>query len=355
MPAMPTPLQSLRQELAPSSTAPATIAFRFAANANSNASRNTYITPFTEESLQRAEQLPHLFPHAKSRPALYGIPVSIKDCFDVARHRHHLRLALLRATQSRRRKELLDRPTPSRRRRHHHRQDPPPPARLRHHRRKRRVRRLPPTPRPHPAHRRLLQRRSCQRAGRLRPRSHRHRHRRLRSRPLRALRPRRLSAPPTRITRRRSTSGPAAYHLAQSFDTIGLLFRDLRDAPALASAIFDVAPVAPAATVRIGCIGDDFLHRLRLQRCRRIQRMEATARATRRNARNLRSRLLGRQPRHLLPHRRQRSRSHPSRTLRPLRTRHRRTPHLRSLDTSSRNRGTAGAPSAISHSDVRAL
>src|SRR6202035_4533129 len=32
----------------------------------------------------RAEQLPRIFPDQPTRPALYGIPISFKDCFDVA-------------------------------------------------------------------------------------------------------------------------------------------------------------------------------------------------------------------------------------------------------------------------------
>jgi len=46
------------------------------------------------------------------------------------------------------------------------------------------------------------------------------------------------------------------FHLAQSFDTLGWLFRDLRDAPVLASALFDVAE--PGAMTRIGSVGADF-------------------------------------------------------------------------------------------------
>src|SRR5882757_3467733 len=84
MPANPSPLQSLRDELASSSTTPPTIAVRFAANANSNASRNTYLGSYSTQALHRAEQLPRIFPDEPSRPALYGVPISIKDCFDVA-------------------------------------------------------------------------------------------------------------------------------------------------------------------------------------------------------------------------------------------------------------------------------
>lgn len=45
------------------------------------------------------------------------------------------------------------------------------------------------------------------------------------------------------------------YHLAPSFDTIGWLFRDLRDAPLLANALFDLPPENPLpAEIRIGVL-----------------------------------------------------------------------------------------------------
>jgi Asp-tRNA(Asn)/Glu-tRNA(Gln) amidotransferase A subunit family amidase len=50
------------------------------------------------------------------------------------------------------------------------------------------------------------------------------------------------------------------YHLAPTFDTLGILFRDLGDAAFLAEAIFDIKPVPVPAKIRIGCISDDFLH-----------------------------------------------------------------------------------------------
>jgi len=52
-------------------------------------------------------------------------------------------------------------------------------------------------------------------------------------------------------------------HLAQSFDTLGWLFRDVRDAPLLAEALFGLRPPAtPDAAgegLRIACAGGDFL------------------------------------------------------------------------------------------------
>ena len=51
-------------------------------------------------------------------------------------------------------------------------------------------------------------------------------------------------------------------HLAPSFDTLGWLYRDLRDGPLLAQALFDLPPAAsPAfATLRIGVPHESFLH-----------------------------------------------------------------------------------------------
>jgi Asp-tRNA(Asn)/Glu-tRNA(Gln) amidotransferase A subunit family amidase len=49
-------------------------------------------------------------------------------------------------------------------------------------------------------------------------------------------------------------------HLAPSFDTLGWLFRDLRDGPALASVLLGVAPVAALLNVTIAAVGESFLH-----------------------------------------------------------------------------------------------
>src|SRR5580704_12878299 len=49
-------------------------------------------------------------------------------------------------------------------------------------------------------------------------------------------------------------------HLADSFDTLGWLFRDLRDAPLLAAALFDLdVPAAAQTSVSIGVAGREFL------------------------------------------------------------------------------------------------
>jgi Asp-tRNA(Asn)/Glu-tRNA(Gln) amidotransferase A subunit family amidase len=76
---MPSPLQLLRNALASNQTTPATAAKQAAASIT----RNTHITPLTKQSLERAEQLPTLYPNPNTRPPLYGIPISLKDCFDL--------------------------------------------------------------------------------------------------------------------------------------------------------------------------------------------------------------------------------------------------------------------------------
>src|ERR1700729_3911484 len=50
------------------------------------------------------------------------------------------------------------------------------------------------------------------------------------------------------------------WHLAVSFDTLGWVFRDLRDGPTLAAALFDLPPVAAPQGVTIAAVGDSFLH-----------------------------------------------------------------------------------------------
>jgi aspartyl-tRNA(Asn)/glutamyl-tRNA(Gln) amidotransferase subunit A len=50
-------------------------------------------------------------------------------------------------------------------------------------------------------------------------------------------------------------------HLAPTFDTLGWLFQDLRDAPLLALALFGLhSPDATESRPRIGCVSDEFLH-----------------------------------------------------------------------------------------------
>jgi Asp-tRNA(Asn)/Glu-tRNA(Gln) amidotransferase A subunit family amidase len=63
---------------------PAVVARQALDRANGNSGRNTYLWLSNERAMQRATNLDSLFPDPSLRPALYGLPVSIKDCFDLA-------------------------------------------------------------------------------------------------------------------------------------------------------------------------------------------------------------------------------------------------------------------------------
>jgi aspartyl-tRNA(Asn)/glutamyl-tRNA(Gln) amidotransferase subunit A len=52
--------------------------------ANSNAGRNVYLAMDQERTLAEAEAVSARFPNPEQRPPLYGVPIAIKDCFDVA-------------------------------------------------------------------------------------------------------------------------------------------------------------------------------------------------------------------------------------------------------------------------------
>jgi Asp-tRNA(Asn)/Glu-tRNA(Gln) amidotransferase A subunit family amidase len=54
------------------------------ARANSNAGRNVYLTMDRERVLAEAQALVRRFPDPAQRPPLFGVPVGVKDCFDVA-------------------------------------------------------------------------------------------------------------------------------------------------------------------------------------------------------------------------------------------------------------------------------
>ena len=50
--------------------------------ANSNSGRNVYLSLDPDRVRREATQLPERFPEAE-KPALYGFPISLKDCFDL--------------------------------------------------------------------------------------------------------------------------------------------------------------------------------------------------------------------------------------------------------------------------------
>jgi Asp-tRNA(Asn)/Glu-tRNA(Gln) amidotransferase A subunit family amidase len=261
MPANPSPLQSLRDELASSSTTPSTIATRFAAKANSNASHNTYLGSYSTEALHRAEQLPQSFPKAQNRPPLYGIPISIKDCFDVADtittcgSRFYAQHNPAAAENSWVAQRLLDSGAILTGKTHLHQLAygvtgenadygdclQPRDANLL-------------TGGSSSGAAASVQEGSALAAigtdtgGSIRIPS-----------ALCGLAGYRTSHGIAR-GEEREDHWTGGYHLAPAFDTIGLIFRDLRDAPALASAVFDITPAPTQTTIRIGYVTNAFLH-----------------------------------------------------------------------------------------------
>jgi Asp-tRNA(Asn)/Glu-tRNA(Gln) amidotransferase A subunit family amidase len=254
----PSPLQALRSALESSLTDPQTVVTESMRNANSSTSHNAYITPYGAESLARAEHLLNLYPNSSTRPALYGIPISIKDCFDVAGsvtscasrfYAEHNRPAQKNSWVAQR---LLDQGAILTGKTHLHQLAygvtgenadygdclQPRDAKL------------------------LTGGSSSGAAASVQEGS-----------ALAAIGTDtggsvRVPSTLCGLAGYRSSHGVArgeerwagGYHLSPTFDTLGLLFRDLRDAPALAEAIFDIGPVAPPTKVRIGYVADDFLY-----------------------------------------------------------------------------------------------
>jgi Asp-tRNA(Asn)/Glu-tRNA(Gln) amidotransferase A subunit family amidase len=83
MSAIPSPLQRLRATLDSGEITPTAVAEQALARANSNASRNVYLALDAERTLRETAALPGRF-SAGPKPLLYGLPVSLKDCFDLA-------------------------------------------------------------------------------------------------------------------------------------------------------------------------------------------------------------------------------------------------------------------------------
>jgi len=83
MPPIPESLSELGAAISAGEVTPRGAAEAALARANSNASRNVYIALGAERVLREADELPLRFPGA-SKPLLYGLPVSLKDCFDLA-------------------------------------------------------------------------------------------------------------------------------------------------------------------------------------------------------------------------------------------------------------------------------
>ncbi len=247
---MPSPLQILAAQIDPLAAAQ-----KAAAHANQNASHNTYITLLTQQSIERAEQLLRL--HPEKRPPLYGIPVSVKDCFDIAGivttcgsrfYAQHNSPAEKNSWIAQR---LLDAGAIIPGKTHLHQLaygvtgenadygaclQPRDATRL--------------TGGSSSGAAASLQEGSALVAigtdtgGSVRIPS--------------ALCG--LAGYRTSHSLNTENLWSGGYHLAPSFDTLGILFHDLRDATFLAEAIFDIKPAPASTTLRIGCISDNFLH-----------------------------------------------------------------------------------------------
>lgn len=84
MPADPiSPLQQIRAAIASGDITPHAAVEQSLAHANSNASHNVYLALDASGALRQADELPRKF-SANPKPALYGVPISLKDCFDLA-------------------------------------------------------------------------------------------------------------------------------------------------------------------------------------------------------------------------------------------------------------------------------
>src|SRR5580704_10681763 len=75
-------IPDLRQALAAGNASPESVAKDALVRANSNASHNVYISLDAERTLKDASVLPSRFA-ASPKPSLYGLPISLKDCFDL--------------------------------------------------------------------------------------------------------------------------------------------------------------------------------------------------------------------------------------------------------------------------------
>ncbi|WP_158944387.1 amidase [Granulicella sp. S190] len=254
----PSPLTSLRQSLASSETDPSAIAADAATKTNRNASHNTYVTLTSNESLHRAERLPCLFADVQNRPILYGIPISIKDCFDLegtatsCGSRYYAQLHPIATDNSWIAQRLLDAGAIVPGKTHLHQLAygitgenadygnclQPRDATLL-------------TGGSSSGAAASVQEGSALAAigtdtgGSVRVPA-----------ALCGLAGYRSSY---RVSRGEERWAGGA-HLAPSFDTLGILFRDLRDGPTLANAIYDIPLTSATTQLRIGYVGEDFLH-----------------------------------------------------------------------------------------------
>jgi Asp-tRNA(Asn)/Glu-tRNA(Gln) amidotransferase A subunit family amidase len=79
----PTSLAQLHTALQSGDANPVDAVEQHLARANSNSGRNVYIAIDRERALREADELTRRFA-GQAKPALYGLPISLKDCFDLA-------------------------------------------------------------------------------------------------------------------------------------------------------------------------------------------------------------------------------------------------------------------------------
>jgi Asp-tRNA(Asn)/Glu-tRNA(Gln) amidotransferase A subunit family amidase len=77
-------IERLRKLLLTGATNPVDLVSEALERANSNSSRNVYLAQDRAWTLAEAAALPIRFPDRAARPPLYGLPVSLKDCFDLS-------------------------------------------------------------------------------------------------------------------------------------------------------------------------------------------------------------------------------------------------------------------------------
>jgi len=78
----PTVVWALRQKLLAGESTPRQLAAEALENSNSNAGRNVYLVQDREWTLREADRARTVF-HGAEKPPLFGLPVSLKDCFDL--------------------------------------------------------------------------------------------------------------------------------------------------------------------------------------------------------------------------------------------------------------------------------
>jgi len=78
------PIQELRNRILRDDLDPRTVADNALVHANSNAGGNVYLSLDRDWTMAEAAALPARFPKVTARPSLYGLPISLKDCFDLA-------------------------------------------------------------------------------------------------------------------------------------------------------------------------------------------------------------------------------------------------------------------------------